>query len=309
MKEQSMGQILRRIRIEQGMTQEALVEGICTAGYLSRVENGSQIPSRQIYQLLMERLGESGYSYDYWQEEEEKEQTCRELLHALQTWQKEHVDEKLLKLQKMKGAQDIRERQFYGMAHVIWLYMNEAIPQEDYLGCCRTIWESDAQGKTRRRQGMDKIEFAEMSEVQLWILNNLAIGHMWRGEYRESASILLRLCRYGQKSAEDVRLSCSVRAALCHNMAVCLLEMEKPKEALYFCDQAIAILQKEGGLSSVLYVLRLQMEAYRMLQDMDAYYRAQTLLHHLNCHLVKEKGSRAQIEKRLWDRRTLLVIF
>lgn len=185
MKEQSMGRILRRIRIEQGMTQEALVEGICTAGYLSRVENGSQIPSRQIYQLLMERLGESGYSYAYWQEEEEKEQTCRELLHALQTWQKEHVDEKLLKLQKMKGAQDIRERQFYGMAHVIWLYMNEAIPQEDYLGCCRTIWESDAQGKTRRRQGMDKIEFAEMSEVQLWILNNLAIGHMWRGEYRK----------------------------------------------------------------------------------------------------------------------------
>lgn len=104
MKEQSMGRILRRIRIEQGMTQEALVEGICTAGYLSRVENGSQIPSRQIYQLLMERLGESGYSYTYWQEEEEKEQTCRELLHALQTWQKEHVDEKLLKLQKMKGA-------------------------------------------------------------------------------------------------------------------------------------------------------------------------------------------------------------
>ena len=38
MKEQSMGRILRRIRIEQGMTQEALVEGICTAGYLSRVE-------------------------------------------------------------------------------------------------------------------------------------------------------------------------------------------------------------------------------------------------------------------------------
>lgn len=28
MKEQSMGRILRRIRIEQGMTQEALVEGI-----------------------------------------------------------------------------------------------------------------------------------------------------------------------------------------------------------------------------------------------------------------------------------------
>ena len=73
MKEQSMGRILRRIRIEQGMTQEALVEGICTAGYLSRVENGSQIPSRQIYQFLMERLGESGYSYAYWQEEEEKE--------------------------------------------------------------------------------------------------------------------------------------------------------------------------------------------------------------------------------------------
>ena len=58
MKEQSMGQMVRRIRVEQGMTQEVLADGICTTSYLSRVEHGSQIPSREIYQLLMERLGE-----------------------------------------------------------------------------------------------------------------------------------------------------------------------------------------------------------------------------------------------------------
>lgn len=65
MKEQSMGQMVRRIRVEQGMTQEVLADGICTTSYLSRVEHGSQIPSRQIYQSLMERLGESGYSYAF----------------------------------------------------------------------------------------------------------------------------------------------------------------------------------------------------------------------------------------------------
>lgn len=104
-------------------------------------------------------------------------------------------------------------------------------------------------------------------------------------------------------------MSWSVRAALCHNMAVCLLEMEKPKEARIFATRRLPSCKRKADFLPYYMCSALQMEAYRMLQDMDAYYRAQTLLHHLNCHLVKEKGSRAQIEKRLWDRRTLFVIF
>jgi tetratricopeptide (TPR) repeat protein len=45
------------------ITQEQLSEGICSVETLSRVENGKQNPSRDTYELLMERMGRSRERY------------------------------------------------------------------------------------------------------------------------------------------------------------------------------------------------------------------------------------------------------
>jgi transcriptional regulator with XRE-family HTH domain len=39
------------------ISQEKLCDGICSAETLSRIENGTQNPSRDVYELLMERMG------------------------------------------------------------------------------------------------------------------------------------------------------------------------------------------------------------------------------------------------------------
>lgn len=52
-----LGDIIRMTRKSLSITQEQLSEGICSVETLSRIENGSQNPSRDIYELLMVRMG------------------------------------------------------------------------------------------------------------------------------------------------------------------------------------------------------------------------------------------------------------
>jgi len=53
----TIGDIIRTNRVQQKITQEELSFGICTTSNLSRIENGTQIPSRIKYEAFMERLG------------------------------------------------------------------------------------------------------------------------------------------------------------------------------------------------------------------------------------------------------------
>ncbi len=52
-----LGDIVRMTRKSLSITQEQLCDEICSTETLSRIENGSQNPSRDVYELLMERMG------------------------------------------------------------------------------------------------------------------------------------------------------------------------------------------------------------------------------------------------------------
>lgn len=52
-----LGDIIRMTRKSLSITQEQLSNGICSVGTLSRIETGKQNPNRDIYELLMERMG------------------------------------------------------------------------------------------------------------------------------------------------------------------------------------------------------------------------------------------------------------
>lgn len=97
MRELTFGEVIRGIRKAKGMTQEEVAEGICSASSLSKMENDSQVPSRQKFQKIMERLGETGYSYAYFFSirDIEKQQMRRELMRALEFGRVEQAEELL----------------------------------------------------------------------------------------------------------------------------------------------------------------------------------------------------------------------
>lgn len=57
MKEIFLGEVIRQRRLELGLTQEELCEGICEPMTISRFENGRQTPSRNRIKALLQRLG------------------------------------------------------------------------------------------------------------------------------------------------------------------------------------------------------------------------------------------------------------
>ena len=52
-----LGDMIRMTRKSLSITQEQLCDGICSIETLSRIETGRQSPSRDTYELLMERMG------------------------------------------------------------------------------------------------------------------------------------------------------------------------------------------------------------------------------------------------------------
>src|SRR5690554_3724668 len=52
-----LGDIIRMNRRALSITQEQLCDGICSVETLSRMETGKQNPGKDIYELLMERMG------------------------------------------------------------------------------------------------------------------------------------------------------------------------------------------------------------------------------------------------------------
>lgn len=52
-----LGDIIRMTRKSLSITQEQLSDGICSVENLSRIETGRQNPSKDTYELLMERMG------------------------------------------------------------------------------------------------------------------------------------------------------------------------------------------------------------------------------------------------------------
>ena len=58
MREMFIGEIIRRERLESGKTQEELCAGVCDPSTLSRIETGKQAPSRNVANVLLQRLGQ-----------------------------------------------------------------------------------------------------------------------------------------------------------------------------------------------------------------------------------------------------------
>ena len=61
-----LGSIIRSRRIELGLSQEQLADGICSVPTLSRFENGERMPTKNHFEMLMQRLGYSAMSLDFY---------------------------------------------------------------------------------------------------------------------------------------------------------------------------------------------------------------------------------------------------
>jgi transcriptional regulator with XRE-family HTH domain len=129
-----LGDIIRMTRKSLSITQEQLSEGICSIETLSRVESGKQNPSKEVYELLMERMGrikDRAYSMLSVSDFKifEKKQLFERCIQVFDYQRAEYILEEI----KSKIGETKLDKQFIVRAEGLVNYRLERISTEEFL--------------------------------------------------------------------------------------------------------------------------------------------------------------------------------
>ena len=114
MKNVFLGEYVKQRRLDLGLTQEQLCDGICEPMTLSRLENGKQTPSRNRINALLQRLGlpDDRYFALLSKNELEMEALQKEIVACNATEKVPEGLEKLAQFEKLADPDDQIAQQF-----------------------------------------------------------------------------------------------------------------------------------------------------------------------------------------------------
>ena len=109
-----LGEFIRQRRLDLGLTQEEVCNGICEPITLSRIENGKQTPSRSRINAILQRLDlpDDRYYALLSKDELEIEALEKEIVACNATRQQEECLKKLTQLEKLSRPDDHLTQQF-----------------------------------------------------------------------------------------------------------------------------------------------------------------------------------------------------
>lgn len=118
------GKFLRAERKYRGLRQADIADGICSVDTISRIENGSQIPTATIFSMCMERLGVSGFSYgDFFDSASVRMYELRQTIRLCFDFEDmEGAVDALGEYKEALGHGNIWDRQFFEFARVRYLH-------------------------------------------------------------------------------------------------------------------------------------------------------------------------------------------
>ncbi len=282
MAEESFGELIRRLRKEHHLTQADLSGAgiVCDTSTISLVENDRWAPSWKLFHRLMEQIEGPGYFYSHFLS---KEEGCREELRVqieeyLYLENREAAAVLLGDLKKILDDDPPGQRYFEIAKLICFNEANEV--RDDYIDECHRIFligkESDfliehlEKLDTQIRFSRRDTDRLVTDTVDLLILNNLAIGHLWKEEYA-SALKILQYCQLQIDSAPYIRMrQWRMRGTLYYNSALTLFYMEEYQRTEEYLENSFKIGMQSGGVALLLRIVRLYLRLLCETGD-DAY--------------------------------------
>lgn len=109
----TLGDLIRELRTEQKISQQALCLGLCSKSKLSKIENGTLQPDIALAQSLLQRLGISDAVFTFYGSEHESElQNLRIQLTSLRSSDVEKILDSVNKMQELCSEKDILYLQY-----------------------------------------------------------------------------------------------------------------------------------------------------------------------------------------------------
>ena len=192
MKNVFLGEYIKQRRLDLGLTQEQLCDGICEPVTLSRLENGKQTPSRNRINALLQRLGlpDDRYFALLSKNELEMEALQKEIVACNATEKVPEGFEKLAQFEKLADPDDQIAQQFALRSRVLLGRLDgryTPLEQIDLL--------MQAIQLTVPRFDLESIESFLYTRDEITIINQIGLAYSDAGQNKKAAEIYYQLLK------------------------------------------------------------------------------------------------------------------
>lgn len=270
MREYRIGEIIRKRRIELGLTQGELCEGIYEEPTMSRIENGKQTPSRTKLSVLLQRLGlpDDRY-YSLLSDNEIK----------IADLQKEIVSCNVLKdsirgLEKISELEEVAEEddtvihQFILRSKVILGKMEDGkVKDYSFEEKLKLLFEAIC--LTSPQFNLEEIDKGLYGLDEVKIINQIALTYSRNNEHKKAIDIYYQLLKYIKKHFKNILQSGGMLPLVCYNYSRELDLIGYYKDALEIAELGLQSCIKYGQYSTLPETLEIMAESYYFLGEIE----------------------------------------
>lgn len=244
MQKNSLGDTLRELRRQKGFSQEELADGICSPVSISRIENGNQIPSQQVLEALLEKLGTGLYQicnvYYRSERQQDFEEKAQKIINLGDEENMDQAWKELARLQK-DCPDDIRSRQLcWTVEATLRLQYHNTDPENYPL---EETMELAQKALTLTRPNFDYENFPStvltIFEVNLLHIMVAILAGM--GRNMDALRLGERLYASLKKHKSDVVNYERAKINVVRNLGAILANMKMYQDALQYIDEAEAL--------------------------------------------------------------------
>lgn len=238
-----LGSVIKMRREELGLSQEELADGICSVPTLSRIENGERMPTKNHFEMLMQRLGYSSTSIDFFTDKQSF------LLHDFkykirQAYIDKNYDlarKNLEEFCKISNNPSKIDEQFL-ILYQILLNLQEVTTEEKLMQLEKALVLTCPKYKIGN---IPKI----LSYAEVLLLNNIAICYDCLGKRTQTISILTSLKEHYESQMTNKEEALRTQPMILYNLSKYLGLNGEYDECIKVCDMGIQIARTTGRCS------------------------------------------------------------
>ena len=283
MKEFPIGEVIRQRRIELGLTQEELCEGIYEPPTMSRIETGRQTPSRTKLNVLLQRLGlpDDRY-YALLSDNETKIADLQKEIVSCNVLGKEKKGlEMINELEEIADPQDTTIQQFILRSKVILGKLeNGEIKPYSFEQKLEILFQ--AIHLTSPRFNIEEIDRGLYGLDEVKVINQIALTYSRNDEHKKAIDIYYQLLRYIKKHFQNILQSGGLLPLVCYNYARELDLVKRYEDALEIAQLGWQACVQYGQYRNLPVIIALMAECYHFLNDDNKrieYYRQAYYIH------------------------------
>jgi len=270
----NIGSLIKRLRTQQGMTQEELALPIIEQATLSRIESGQTMPNKRTIEMLLEKLGYNPNNIDIFIDN--KAENIQKKMDEL---------ESLLKTESVYDDQDERNKK----ADVIIKnlesdkeFMAERLNRQYILTFKAMIaWFKKKDSNLVHGMFMEAMkasipEYNEndidkyyLSKQDLRIINFTSLIYRDNGRLDDSIKILSLLKKNFDELCIDKAARGEYYISVIYNLAQMLAYAERYEEALKMCDRAAEVCRDTGSFRLLPLITSYKVRCLYHLGDKD----------------------------------------